>query len=223
MKKTLEILKKEVGGLSATSKMPGASWSISALRCKIGSKLRKIPGTTCSECYACKGRYTMPPVKAALERRYQAWLTNPFWSRTMAEIISRLRNPWFRWFDSGDLQGVKMMNDIAIVARGSPNHLHWLPTRETGILKEWINQGNSLPDNLLVRVSDMHIGQKDPETYVHTSGVKQRRFKKSWPALVVANKLGGEFHCPAPLQGNTCSDCRACWDPDIERVIYLEH
>ena len=61
--KQLEVI---TGGLSAPSKMPCHSFSISAKRCKVGSKLRKVVGSTCNKCYALKGRYVFPNVERAM-------------------------------------------------------------------------------------------------------------------------------------------------------------
>ena len=58
-----------IGGLSSPSKMPCYSYSLPAKACKVGSKLAKLPGTTCHGCYALKGFYMMPNVKAAMDRR----------------------------------------------------------------------------------------------------------------------------------------------------------
>ncbi len=66
------MLKKEAnritGGLSKPSKMPGPAYNLPAIRCKTGSKLRKIKGSVCYGCYALKGRYCFPNVQKALER-----------------------------------------------------------------------------------------------------------------------------------------------------------
>ena len=55
------MLKKEAtlitGGLSKPSKMPGPSFNLPAVACITGSKLVKVAGSTCSGCYALKGRY----------------------------------------------------------------------------------------------------------------------------------------------------------------------
>ena len=52
------MLKKEAnkitGGLSAPGKMPEGAYSISALHCKTGAKLRLIKNTPCHGCYALK-------------------------------------------------------------------------------------------------------------------------------------------------------------------------
>ena len=41
-----------VGKLSRTSKMPCHSYNLPATRCITGSKMAKIKGTTCYDCYA---------------------------------------------------------------------------------------------------------------------------------------------------------------------------
>jgi hypothetical protein len=43
-----------VGKLSKTSKMPCYSYNLPATRCITGSKMAKIKGTTCYDCYALK-------------------------------------------------------------------------------------------------------------------------------------------------------------------------
>ena len=62
-----------VGGLSSPSKMPSYAWSISAKICNTGSKLAKVKGSVCYNCYALKGRYMFGNTQGALERRYKAW------------------------------------------------------------------------------------------------------------------------------------------------------
>src|SRR5690242_14227789 len=100
-------LEAYVGGLSNPSKMPGYGYSIPAKDCITGSKLRKVDGSTCSACYALKGRYVFPNVLAAMERRL-ASLDKPDWAYVMGELINRKsKQPFFRWHDSGDLQSVK--------------------------------------------------------------------------------------------------------------------
>ena len=40
----------EVGGLSKPSKMPSYGYSLSAFKCKVGSKLRLVKNSTCADC-----------------------------------------------------------------------------------------------------------------------------------------------------------------------------
>ena len=95
------------GGLSKPSKMPCHGYSIPASACKTGTKLRAIPNSTCSSCYACKGRYMFPNVQDALHRRLDA-LQDSNWVEWMVALIGRKeKSGYFRWHDSGDLQSME--------------------------------------------------------------------------------------------------------------------
>lgn len=76
-----------VGGLSKPSKMPGWAYGLPAPECKTGSKLRDIPNSTCSGCYAMKGCYVFPVVQAAQYRRL-ASIKSIEWVDAMAELIN---------------------------------------------------------------------------------------------------------------------------------------
>ena len=54
------------GSLSNPSKMPGHGYALPASRCRIGSLLQLIPKSVCFHCYAMRGRYLFPRVKAAM-------------------------------------------------------------------------------------------------------------------------------------------------------------
>ena len=95
------MLKKEAkeitGGLSSPSKMPGPSFNLPAAACLTGAKLATVPGSTCSGCYALKGRYRFPNVQAALQRRL-AKLHDPRWIESMVTLIGN--DPVMRWHAS---------------------------------------------------------------------------------------------------------------------------
>lgn len=196
-----------VGGLSAPSKMPCHSFSISAFQCITGSKLRKIAGSVCSKCYALKGRYVFPNVQAALARRLgvlaRALVDNEFRAEfisAMAYLVSR--DPWFRWHDSGDLQSAAHFALICDIARATPNTLHWLPTKEPRFVK------GDIPSNLIVRVSAPHIDQPAPKGSAHTSTVVSDKSKAT---------------CRAFERQGKCGPCRMCWDKNVANVAYYEH
>lgn len=198
-----------VGGLSKPSKMPGWAYGIPAQACKVGSLLRKVKGSTCGSCYALKGMYVFPVVKAALLRRLES-ISHPLWVATMTELISRKgkKVPFFRWHDSGDIQSVEHLSKLVEVAKNLPGISFWLPTRETAMVKEFLRGGNTFPKNFIVRVSAPMIGKR-PEKIAGTVGSS------------VENPSA--FQCPAPRQGNSCLDCRACWNPKVEEVSYSKH
>ena len=141
------------GGLSRTSKLGCASFSISAFECKTGSKLAKVEGSVCNKCYARRGTYLYKNVKTAQLRRLNA-IDNPAWVPAMVKLIriQALENDKniFRWFDSGDLQA-GMLSKIVEVCKLTPEIRHWQPTHEAGMLnKEYIELGEELPDNLII-------------------------------------------------------------------------
>ena len=203
------MLKKEArlitGGLSAPNKMPGPSINLPAAACITGAKLVKVKGSTCSGCYALKGRYRFPNVKDAMARRL-AKLHDPRWIEAMVTLIDQ--EPWFRWHDSGDLQSVQHLKNIFEVCKRTPGTSHWLPTREARFLIYW-QFGEKVPKNLKIVLSDHMNDQASPPTWwPYTSGVTTDH------ALVT---------CPASKQGNKCLDCRKCWDRGTKRVIYGKH
>ena len=112
--------------------------------------------------------------------------------------------PYFRWHDSGDLQGAWHLKNIFEVCKRTPDTMHWLPTRETGILK--LMDPDIVPPNLIIRLSGHMINGKN-STF--------------WPWTSTVSTEGKT--CPAQDQGNQCRDCRACWDRTISNVTYPKH
>ena len=202
------MLKKEAsaitGGLSKPSKMPGPAYNLPAAACLTGAKLVKVPGSTCSGCYALKGRYRFSNVQKALNRRLKA-LEDPRWIAGMITLIQG--RPVFRWHDSGDIQSAQHLKNIFEVCTATAETLHWLPTREAQFIKDL--QPEVVPKNLKIVFSDHMNDQGRGVTFwPYTSGVTTKR---------------GAATCPAPQQGNQCQSCRRCWDRDVKRVIYGKH
>ena len=200
------MLKKEAkeitGGLTYTTKMPGPSYNTPASRCLTGAKLRKVPGSVCSSCYALKGNYKrFPKVEEALERRFQS-LGHVSWVTAMATLIKG--HKFFRWHDAGDIQSMQHLENIFEVCRLTPDTMHWMPTREARFLS--LMDPDIVPSNLIIRMSSHMIDQKPVKFWPWTSTVTT-----------------GDASCPAPKQGNTCGSCRACWSRDVKTVSYGKH
>lgn len=205
-----------VGGLSNPGKMPGFAYSIPAAECNVGGKLRLVPGSTCSGCYALKGRYAFPVVTAAQYRRL-ATLDRPLWVPVMAELIRRKKCEWFRWHDAGDFQSVQHLANVCAVAAATADVRHWVPTREYRIVAEYVAAGGEIPANLSVRLSAHMIGGKVP-TFPRLKGLVTVS-----TVSTSADQYPDAHSCPAPSQGNVCGDCRACWDPTVPHVDYHYH
>jgi len=194
------------GPLSEPSKMPGYGYGLSAEHCITGAALAKIPGSVCHGCYALKGNYQWKGVKAAHARR-EASLHHPQWVDAMVFQIEHTGTRWFRWHDSGDLQGVWHLENICEVARRLPDVNFWLPTREKKLVRDHRALFGEHPRNLVIRVSAAMVDGPPPAGFEHTSTVLS----------------SGEPSCPAPRQGNFCGTCRACWDPGVTNVSYHKH
>lgn len=196
------------GGLSSPSKMPCKAWGIPAAYCATGSFLRSQPGSVCSRCYACKGRYVFPDIVAAGERSLQCYNESKKekWINAMMFLINHQSQAFFRWFDTGDLQSLEMLDDIISIALYMPKTRFWLPTKEHNMFI-----GKRLPDNLCVRFANHYID--DFSTHETLPN-----------ACVSSTSIHWQGHkCHATWNGTTCGPCRACWNKEIKTVTYKLH
>jgi len=200
------------GGVSQTSKMPCTSYSLPTAACHTGSKMAKIEGSICSTCYADKGNYRLyanniEPAQVARLGEVLAAMEDPAQAELWVDAMVALagRGPYFRWHDSGDLQGPGHLALIVAVALATPDTKHWLPTREYGMVKDWLAQGNTVPANLKIRLSAMYPDKPVvvPASLQGVPGVTTSEVHRHLPATAQV--------CPAPAQGNECGDCRTCW------------
>lgn len=216
MTKTQRIaqLEEEIGSLSSPSKMPSNSYSISARDCKVGGKLVELANSICEGCYALKGHYNYPTVKTAHSIRKEAMLHNPNWVSLISELIKlKEKSGYFRWFDSGDLQSLENLRNIALVAENLPEIKFWLPTKEWGIVSEYKKKYGEFPENLTVRLSAYFLDKEVSEE------TKKKLNCVSSSVTTDKNKVT----CPSSKQGNKCLDCRACWNKNVENVSYGKH
>lgn len=229
--------KRIIGSLGYPSKMPGTSYGLPASACILGSKLAKVPGTVCSDCYAMAGQYRSPSTAIAHERRL-ASLKHPLWIEAMVTLLLHIhsgpirvdggaagvrrqrrggkRAVWkspghHRWHDSGDLQSIEHLRMICDVAWRTPTIQHWLPTNELTTVQGYLWTGQVIPPNLTIRVSSIKVDDDRRRAWGQTSSV----FTIDPPA--------GAHICPAPQQGNSCGQCRACWSLYVPHVAYHKH
>jgi hypothetical protein len=203
------------GTLTSTSKMPCKSYSLPTESCITGFKMAQIAGSICHSCYANKGSYRMYEnnIKPAQFARLDS-LDSEFWVSGMVSHIGN--DAFFRWHDAGDLQGVWHLEKIVAVCAATPDTKHWLPTREYGIIKAFIEKHgkNSIPDNLTVRLSAMYADKPViiPVSLQGVQGVTASNVHTAQPI--------GES-CKAPTQNGECKDCRLCWSNAV--VSYALH
>jgi len=203
-----------VGGLSKTEKMPCYSWGLSAAQCKRGAVLATKPGTVCSLCYARRGYYPEGHVQRGLRRRKEG-LRDRRWVEAITALLKDQK--YFRWFDSGDLQGQCHLHMVVEVCRRTPDCRHWLATREYGIVREFVRE-NEIPENLNIRLSADLINADFRHAPLEGCTVS-----------TVSTKPRKDTHnCPAsfgPFSMRSCdlAGCRACWNRSVKSVNYRFH
>jgi len=223
--------------LSQTSKMPCKSWSLQALtHCNRGQKLACQENAICHSCYASKNRYLFKPIKDARQAQYDHWIWTKDldWIDEMTAIIDKTAktdkfgNRYFRWFDSGDLQSVSMLQEIVTIARNLPDIKFWLPTRETGILQEYFDGTRTAPINLLIRVSMDFIDETIAryKTVIHDEWTDHVTFstvttEPDRHQCIQSDKIIKVKGKEVTIK--VCGDCRRCWDRKNEITSYALH
>ncbi len=211
---TLKRAEEDVGGLSNGSKMVVPSTGLPTDHCSVGSKLRLIEGSVCNDCYADKGFALVfkDNVSKARYRRLNA-LKNKSWVSAWVYIIKNKKvfkqEGVFRWQDSGDLQDKQHLDNILEVARQTPNVKHWIPTKESKLVKGL----QDVPDNVVIRLSGSFI-DGNPPNFTNTSTVTTEVEKVTCKASLPKGHL-------EKLDG--CEDCRQCWDKNVSNVAYYKH
>ena len=196
--------------LSQTTKMPGKSWSLPAGSTCPGSRDLETGDIlpVCKACYAKTGNYTYPKPREAREYNRKDWKRDD-WVQEMIWNISM--EPYFRWFDSGDLYHPELGEKILQVIQGTPDTKHWMPTRSHTVpkLRPILDRINAEP-NAVVRFSSPNVdGTYDAE---HGSSVIP---VADWPTEASV--------CPSSMQNGKCGTCRKCWDKDIPVIAYVGH
>jgi hypothetical protein len=207
------VLKGFHGGLSLPSKMPCNSYSIPAAECKTGTKLAKIEGSTCYNCYALKGNYNFSNVQNAMYARF-ATVQSMMWVEAMTLTIAIFeKTKYFRWHDSGDIQDVEHLEKICKIAEYLPMVKFWLPTREYSIA---FSYEGIVPNNLTIRFSS------------HMNNSYKEIANKECASVTISDESMAKegtaiCHATRKESSHKCEDCRACWDKDVKVVAYLLH
>ena len=214
---------KEMPGikLSKTSKMPGYSFSLPAvITCGNAPKTQE----KCSYCYACQGRYTFNNVLDSRFKNLAAIYEDPILTGwTLGKAIARVyyEEPYFRFFDSGDIGNDKIAKTVTIACGVAlhevPDVRIWIPTsqhKRIDILP-WLKLLNHI--GAVVRPSADGFYEKEKSVPV-VPGLSAGSSITTEP-----DKVKNLFVCPSKYQNNSCGDCRHCWDCPDEPVLYIFH
>jgi len=176
--------------------------------------MRAIAGSICADCYAEKGNYRKYAnnIEPAQHARLVS-IDDPLWVDAM--VVSIGDDGYFRWHDSGDIQSIEHLEKIAEVAKRTPNCMHWIPTREYGIVSAFTAQYD-IPPNLIIRLSAMFIDKPVivPASLKNIAGIAVSNVHSTAPIGTA---------CNAPKQNGECGSCRACWNRGVAAVSYSVH
>lgn len=232
--------------LSKPGKMINRTFSLPTHMCRIGGKLREVPGSVCENCYAHGKNYNYNAVQQRLLRNYDA-LTggDPVdWASAFAsKIIPKETGnfPMFRFHDSGDLHSASHASMIADIAAGNPNVLHWVPTREWKMIEQLVNARDELPSNFVPRISLPMVNQtldneenerrgvdllderiidliQDNPQVDYSTVIDRPEYRSSNSSVLCGVESGKPGR-------NTCQDlrCDACYRPEVKATDYIIH
>ena len=210
--------------LSVTSKMPCKSYSLPSAMCHTGAVLKNVKGATCSACYTYKYQRYQHVIPLQLKRMKA--VCNKRWVEAMVIVLKHEGNSYFRWHDSGDIQGQWHLNQILDVVRRTPDVQHWLPTLETRQLIRWVNKHgkfNQFP-NLVIRLSTPMVDGRPDEALAKRLGITNSsvtKDKTQWDKSIP--ELEHSDYCLAKKQDGHCMECRKCWNPEQQLITYLKH
>ena len=230
---TIKQANKVTGGLSRPSKMPCPAYSIPAETCRTGAKLVDVKGSVCSGCYAMKNNYKRfaKTIKPKLYERYQK-LFNEQWVEGMVLLINKqCKNGFFRWHDSGDVQSIEHIKRIVMVCKKTPEVMHWVPTREFRLVKQYIKKYGAFPGNLTVRLSAHMIEGKAPEIEnLPTSTVSANNYNCKAYLTDKNDNVYKPDHfaklnkaAKRALDFGHCGKCRKCWSKSVKNITYKLH
>lgn len=198
--------------LSKASKMPCKSFSLPVNQevCRgMNDALGNIK-PVCKACYAKKGSYRYPVVKALREHNLLAskQLDNTF----VNSMVEQLRKQsYFRWFDSGDIYSNKFLDRIVWICKNTPNTNHWIPTKSRELFDQALWTKLEALKNVTIRYSSPSIMGSYQDKHGSTVVTALHQSTKEL------------FYCPSSKQEGKCKTCRACWNGNIKVIAYLKH
>lgn len=211
--------------LSVTSKMPCKSYSLPSAMCHTGAVLKNVEGATCSECYTYKYERYQHVIPLQLKRMKA--VCDKRWVKAMVIVLKHEGNSYFRWHDSGDIQGVWHLEKIVSVCKQTPEIHHWLPTLEANMLRRYVKRHGKLSQvtNLCVRMSTPMWDGKPNVNMAKALGVTLSNVTLDSGMFKEHTKeeLDPTNFCVSKKQDGHCLECRKCWNTEQQLITYLKH
>lgn len=130
------------------------------------------PGCPCAAtCYALKGRFRFPSVRAAMSENLGLWLSDPDdYQRAVIDCAYYTR--FFRWHSAGDMPSAAYLHMMTQVARACRSTQFLAFSKRDDIIPYYLHSGGAIPRNLHIVYSewpgqDCALGDIDlPRAYV---------------------------------------------------------
>jgi hypothetical protein len=207
--------------MSAPSKMPCFSFDLSVILS--GCAARCVYGIT-NICYVITNFHEMEWNKArqnVLKRNHELLESVRFNSVLQNELLED-GDRWFRFFSAGDFPNIESMHKIMDVCRSIDIDVKkfWIPTSREDILIEYLESGNTIPNNVCIRFSSPSIGDPSMPQLPYIT----KLFKKHNICYSATSMDRKKVTCPASLKKHgQCGTCRNCWDKTNKLVVYFIH
>ncbi len=188
-----------------------------------------FPLCTCREdapcketCYANKGTQKCASVQGAYYRNLR--LMNEDIDDLFEQIEFKIKHSGLsmvRFFDSGDIPNAEFFEKMCDSIKRLPDVKFMAFTKKYEIVNEYLNKGNTIPDNFNIMFSAWDYTWKFdnpfdlPVAYVK---FKDERLNPDIPRSALSCPSNGK-----KLGEVTCSMCKACWNKNLKSVYFEEH
>lgn len=164
-------------------------------------------------CYANKGTYVFPVVKA----RYQENLDTYLYAKKhdaikalRADMVGQIRrHPSYklvRWHSSGDIPDLTYLYMVYNIAYSTPDKQHLIFTKRYALVNDSMRYGLVPPNLTIVFSSDDYLPLDNPYD------------------LPVARVHDTKTTCGNQTKGLTCEQCKKCWNlKPSQEVIFSKH
>ena len=173
---------------------------------KLGQAIPNInlpAGTTCRPdapcrkyCYACKGNFQFPSVRASMTNNYNAFCFNR--ELYFDDIAKRtVLNRFVRWHSSGDIINIDYLAGMCKVARVNRGTRYLCFTKQFEIVNSYISSGHKIPKNLTIVFSNWDNFKCDNPYNLPTAYVRLNENTRVPAEAVQCN--------------GSCNTCQHCW------------
>lgn len=182
---------------------------IPSLNMPVGRTCR--PDAPCfAKCYARKGNFARPNVKAAHTANLEAYEADPDFFFHYISVMTRL-SKYFRWHSSGDIVDERYLDGIVSVARENPSTNYLCFTKKFELVNAYLDKNGELPENLKI---------------VFSAWGKDFIPENPHNLPIAYCELKGEDNSYLPCDcfpcGGKCYECVACWQLQKGQTVYFK-